>query len=146
MLVTRRINRFWSRVKGFIKFWSGHNLNPKNHTRKINKFSNDFSIISSLRTYIHTYIFFENISIPPNHILLTPTKNIFITFVHFSHHLAHILLSANLYFVLVKIGSILFLSSPDMHQSHHLAGRCHVTGINSLLTSFLNALRCVYMI
>ena len=108
MLVTRRINRFWSRVKGFIKFWSGHNLNPKNHTRKINKFSNDFSIISSLRTYIHTYIFFENISIPPNHILLTPTKNIFITFVHFSHHLAHILLSANLYFVLVKIGSILF--------------------------------------
>ena len=30
-----------------------------------------------------------------------------------------------------------------MHQTYHLVG-CHATGINSLLTSILSALRCAY--
>ena len=43
----------------------------------------------------------------------------------------------------VNTESIPFFSSCGMHQTYHLAG-CHATGINSLLTSILSALRCVY--
>ena len=39
----------------------------------------------------------------------------------------------------INIGSISFLSSSDMHQSHHLLG-FHATGINSLLKPFLSSL------
>ena len=45
----------------------------------------------------------------------------------------------------VKIGFNFFYSSSDMHQSHHLVG-CQATGINSLLRSFLYALRCLSLL
>ena len=89
----------------------------------------------------------QNVLIPPNHILLTCTKSIFITCANFSHHLAPTLetlyhLPTLYYFLSINIGSISFSSSSGMDQLHHPVG-CHATGIDSLLISFLPALHCL---
>ena len=62
----------------------------------------------------------KNVSIQPNHIL--PTKSIFITSQFYQYKLFP------------------YFPSFSKHQSRHFVG-CHATGINSLLTSFSNALR-----
>ena len=46
------------------------------------------------------------------------------------------------YFSLLKHCSIYLFSSSNMQQSQHLIG-CYATGINSLITYFLNVLRCL---
>ena len=46
---------------------------------------------------------------------------------------------ANVYSSSVKIGSISFFSSSNMHQSHNLFG-CHAAGMNSSFNSSLSAL------
>ena len=67
--------------------------------------------------------FSQNVQIPPRSILPTHT---FIT-------------------LQIKIGSVSFFSSSDMHQFHHLSG-CHATGINSSRNSILSYLRFLELI
>ena len=86
-------------------------------------------IFELYQIFIHNFLS-QNVPINPNHIPSPHTKSIFYLFYQFSS-------------LSVKIGSISFLSSSDMHQSHHLAG-CHSADISFLLISFLHVLRCVY--
>ena len=51
-------------------------LSQKNHTKKLTKFRNIFEL---LQVFIHNF-FSRNVSISPNHILPTRTKNLFVTY------------------------------------------------------------------
>ena len=64
-----------------ILFWRYRNiLGSKNHLRKIDEIHKDFRIIRSLHM-------FQNVLMPPNHLLLTRPKNIFTVSANISHPL-----------------------------------------------------------
>ena len=90
--------------------------------------------LQNLQVFMHNFLY-QNILIPPNHMLSIHTKIFFTT-------ANQILFSTNF---ISKNGFIIFSSSSSKHQSHHLV-RCHVAVINPLLISFLNAFRCLNLL
>ena len=80
---------------------------------------------------LYTQFFNKNVLMPQN-VLIIP-KSILPTYSLRKCFNNHIYNSS------INIGSISFLSSSDIHQSHHLLGY-HTTGINSSLNSFLSYL------
>ena len=85
----------------------------------------------------------QNVLIPPNYILPTCTKRLFIISGSFFHHFFPALqilyyFPPNLCsFLSVKIGSISFFSSPGTHQCQYFVG-CLAKIINSFTNSDMN--------